>query len=481
MTLDLLPFQKTFLKNALDPRYHTVAMSIARGNGKTALAGHLITRSLTPGDELFHAGKEIILLASSFKQARHAYAFARDDLEPIGGYRFNDSANSLNAIHRETRTKLTCIACNGKTGQGIVNCPLIIADEPGSWEVNGGGLMWEAINKARGKPGSSVKLLLIGTRAPALGRWWVDMLDRGTRGGTYVYDIQGDEKAWDDWRTIAAANPLKWKFAESRAQLLEDRDRAREDEGEKASFLSYNLNIPTESVDSVLLKPGYWETALKRPVAPREGDFIVGIDLGSNRAWSAAVAIWESGRVEAIAMTPGIPAIGDQEKRDRVSRGTYQELVQIGRLVVASGRHEPDPSDLVNAVTEIWGEPEVVISDRHKINRLRDVNPGWWIKDRAALWFEQTEDIDMLRQMCSDGPLSVERESLRLLTHSLKVAKIEHNKSGGYRMIKRGANNESRDDVAAALVQAAGEWHRQFDGLPIPERYKSLVVGQFEK
>ena len=50
----------------------------------------------------------------------------------------------------------------------------------------------------------------------------------------------------------------------------------------------------------------------------------VGIDLGGGRAWSAAVGLWENGRMEAIAVAPGIPSLEEQEKRDRVPSGTYR-------------------------------------------------------------------------------------------------------------------------------------------------------------
>ena len=41
--------------------------------------------------------------------------------------------------------------------------------------------MWDALTTARGKPGSPLKILLIGTLAPALTGWWHD-LDRGRIG-----------------------------------------------------------------------------------------------------------------------------------------------------------------------------------------------------------------------------------------------------------------------------------------------------------
>ena len=42
---------------------------------------------------------------------------------------------------------------------GIVGCPLLVADEPGSWEVNGGQLMADAIQTAQGKPGSPLRVV----------------------------------------------------------------------------------------------------------------------------------------------------------------------------------------------------------------------------------------------------------------------------------------------------------------------------------
>ena len=68
-----------------------------------------------------------------------------------------------------------------------------------------------------------------------------------------------------------------------------------------------------------------------------EGRPIVGADLGGGRAWSAAVAVWRNGRVEALAVAPGIPDLPEQERRDRVPTGTYRKLLNTGALRVADG------------------------------------------------------------------------------------------------------------------------------------------------
>lgn len=121
--LDLRPFQRAFLRGATAPGIDTAALSIPRGNGKSALAGHLVTRILTPTDPLFVPGTESVLCAASIEQARIVFRFARADLEPTGGYRFLDSHTRIGIAHRATNTRLRVIGSNGKTAMGLVGCP----------------------------------------------------------------------------------------------------------------------------------------------------------------------------------------------------------------------------------------------------------------------------------------------------------------------------------------------------------------------
>ena len=160
-------FQKEFLKKALSPEVDTAALSIPRGNGKSWLAAHILTRCLTPGDPLYVVGAEYLLCAASIEQARICYRFIRAELEPLGGYRFIDSATRIGITHTRSNTRLRVLSSNGKTSMGIVGCPILVADEPGSWEVVGGTLMFDAIQTAQGKPGSPLKVIYIGTLAPA--------------------------------------------------------------------------------------------------------------------------------------------------------------------------------------------------------------------------------------------------------------------------------------------------------------------------
>ena len=304
--LKLRPFQRRFLSRALADGVDTAALSIPRGNGKSFLAAEILTRCLTAGDPLHVPGAEYLLLAGSIEQARIVFRFVRAALEPTStAYRWLDSLSRIAVTDRRDNTRLRVMSSNAKTAMGIVGCPLLVADEPGAWEVTGGTLMHDAIQTAMGKPGSALRVIYIGTIAPARGGWWPEMIEDGSHGSTYVQALAANPAKWDQWPEIRRTNPLTAVSATFRRKLLEERDAARRDSRLKARFLSLRLNVPTEDESSVLLTVDDWDRVEARPVGDAEGRPIMGLDLGGGRAWSAAVALWPSGRVEAFAVANG--------------------------------------------------------------------------------------------------------------------------------------------------------------------------------
>ena len=463
---NLRPFQRRFVEAATASGIDTAALSMPRGNGKSWLAARIMSRVLDPADRLFRSGTESVIAAASLEQGRIVFRFIRQLLEKSGEYRWLDSNTRIGAVHKATNTRLRVIGSNGKTAMGLVECPWVIADEPGAWEVNGGGLLHDAIETAKGKPFSPLRAIYIGTLAPLGldGHWWHDLIQRGSGEGVHVTALQGDPKRWDDWNEIRRCNPLTAVSDAFRTKLLRERDEARRDERLKARFMSYRLNVPSGDESSVLLTVADWERVTARAVQPREGLPVVGVDLGGGRAWSSAVAVWPAtGRVEAVAVAPGLPDIDAQEKRDRVPSGRYRRLVSLGVLRMADGLRVPPVSMLWEGVLESWGGAELVICDRFRLPELRDATAGLVpIMPRVSRWSESSADIRGLRKLAKDGPLSVEPDSGRLLLASLAVSKVTTDTSGNVRMVKAsGGNNTARDDVAAALVLAAGEVERR--------------------
>ena len=75
-----LPWQKQFINEAFKPSVTTAALSVARGNGKTALLS-AIAAATVDGPLVVPRG-ETIIVASSFEQARIAFEHVAAFMEP---------------------------------------------------------------------------------------------------------------------------------------------------------------------------------------------------------------------------------------------------------------------------------------------------------------------------------------------------------------------------------------------------------------
>ena len=459
LVMKLRPFQREFIAGVLAPGTRRAALSIPRGNGKSFLAAHLAAQALTPGGALWESGAENILLSGSFDQARFVYRFAKEFLGE-DDYAYLDSTNKMGIRHKATGTRLLVRSSRAKSAFGIVGAKLAIADEPGAWDTIGGELMSDALDTSIGKVGSDLRVVYIGTLAPAKGGWWHDLISDGSGGSTFVQSLQGDLKKWDSWNEIRRVNPLVEISGEFRKTLLEERDKARRDSRLKARFCSYRLNVPSQDESTTLLTVEDWQRVLKRPVPPAEGRPVVGVDLGQGRAWSAAVSLYQSGRVEAVAVAPGIPSLADQEKRDRVPASTYSRLRDSGTLHIAQGLRVPKAAQLVGLIKEKWGTPSSLICDRFRLDELHDAGVPCRVIPRVSRWSESSADIRALRARSQDGPFAVSQCSRSLLAASLAVAMVKSDDAGSVRLIKKDTNNTGRDDVAAAFVLAAGLFER---------------------
>ena len=480
--IELREFQKRFIAGATAAGIDTAALSLPRGSGKSWLAGHLLARILNPADPLFRPGTESVLCAASIEQARIVFRFVRENLEEDGGgeYRFIDSFAKIAATHRPSGTRLRVIGSNGRGAFGLVGCPYAVGDEPGAWETNRGTLLHDAIETAKAKPGSPLRSIYIGTLAPSTSGWWHDLVAKGNgfHGSLYVQSLQGAPKKWDKPAEIRRCNPLTEVSNSFLAKLLEERDEARSDSRLKARFLSYRLNTPTSDESVVLLTVDDFNRVCARPLEPRDGPPTVGIDLGAGRSWSSAVAIFPSGRLEAIAYAPGIPNLDEQEKRDRVPAGTYQKLFDIGVLRVSEGLRVQPPALLWDSAVEAFGMPSMVIADRARYAELMDCvgASGVPLIQRTTRWFQASEDVRSLRKLCLDGPLSCEPSAAALIGASLAASAVRNDDAGNTRLVKKGVNNCGRDDVAAAMLLAVGQHVRMLESPPVEFEFENLSV-----
>ena len=143
------------------------------------------------------------------EQGRIVFRFAREMLDDDPAYKFADSYVRSAITHIETRTSIRLISSNAKGAMGLVRCPYVLADEPGSWETNGGTLMFDAIQTAMGKPGSPLKAIYTGTLAPSTGGWWHDLVAEGSGDGVYVQSPPGGSQRSERMGMSSIVDPAR--------------------------------------------------------------------------------------------------------------------------------------------------------------------------------------------------------------------------------------------------------------------------------
>ena len=460
--IQLRPFQKRFLHEITRPNGpNTAAISAPRGSGKSTFCGIILHKALDPRSDLFVGnGKECVINAASLTQCRIVYRVIRGiimEQKREKEYSFIDSAQRICITHKATNARLLAHSSTGKTLFGLMDTRFLVLDEPGALDLKAGERLWSAVKFSQGKLDSPLTTILIGHLAPnavRAGHWYHDLVMRGTYGSTYVQHYQGDLENWDNWhKSIMPANPLLRGNRALRDAIMEEREEARNCDIKKAEFLAYRLNLPSRPDNRVLLQVNEWKKVRERKLAPRKGKPIVGVDVGGNRAWTTAVAVWRSGRIEAFALAPGTPSIAAQEKRDNVPKGAYS---RIENLIIAEGLNVPPLSMLWEEIKRRWGAPARVVCDRFRLGELRDALPASiYIEPRVGKWSESTADIRSFKSLCLDGNANVEPASRSLIEASLSVATIEYDSSGNIRMVKEGSMNKARDDVCSAWVLAS--------------------------
>ena len=472
----LRPFQREWIRKALSPDCQIAALSVARGNGKTALLGWLAAQAMTPGSGLWKERQETLVVAASIEQGRTLVEFAKDDLD-LGEYQVSDASNRLHIRHKATNTRLRVLSSDPRRAMGLSRFGLLIGDEPGAWQNRGGEMMFHSLRQALGKREDS-KLLLIGTQAPAAASsWWPELLKNGSGPGLHVSLIAADEKEpWDAWQTIRKANPLVAVNPALRRTILRERDEARRNPSLQPSFLAYRLNRLVDVRAEVLVNLADWKAVEARPVPERAGRPILALDLGSTRSWSAAWCLWPSGRSELYALAPGVPDLLKIEKRDSLAAGIYQQLQDSGVLIIDEGVRVSRPAKLIAHLVERGIIPAVVICDSFAVNALRDcVSNHWPVKVRRTKWEQATSDIADFRKLVYDGPLSVAPEGRALAQLGLREIEVRSDDSGSASRLFKARGDRSRDDIVQAGVLAAGLFARSKFGSRVARKPPRLV------
>ena len=469
----VLPWERRFLRGAFKAPGHA-ALSISRGNGKSALVAAIATALVDPDGPLHGRRREAVCVAASFEQSKIIFedvlSFLRErhDLSDRRRWRLQDSANRAILEWRKTGARVRCIGSDPANAHGM-RPALALLDEPSQWEPSRRDKMLAAIRTGLGKvPGS--KMIALGTRPDAPEHWFAKML--AGQGVAYTQcHAAKDRDPLFQRRTWLKANPSLDHLPSLEEELRGEAAEAKRDPAMLASFKALRLNMGTADVErQALLDAGVWES-IEGETLPA-GWCIWGVDLGSSAAQSAIAAYWPlTGRLECLAAFPGEPTLEERGLRDGVGRlyrdmASRGELIQIGLRVVPVG-------ELLEEAARRFGPPAVLASDRWRQAELTEavvtaglpvVRPEW----RGQGFKDGGEDVRAFRRACLAG--QVAPVPSLLLRAAMSEATTISDPAGNAKLAKAtqgGRRSRARDDAAAAAILAVAAGTR-LAAIPAP-------------
>ncbi len=464
--VSLAPFQRQFVQGAMAPDVATAILSIGRGNAKTALSAGIALGALL-GVWDAQRQREVLIAARTREQGKVAWDFVAGFTEslPLEIKRrlIYRRAPRLEIEYEDKngRHLLRVLAADGKSVLGSAPT-LCLLDERGHWPLEKGDELEAALLSGLGKRGG--RALIISTSAAddshPFSRWIDDPLP-----GSYVQEhrpVPGLPA--DDLPSLLEANPgAEYGIGSSLDWLQAAAVRAIARGGSSlSSFRLYNRNerISDESRDS-LITPDEWMACEVSELPPREGQVVIGIDLGGSASMTAAAFYWpDTGRLECIGTFPSRPSLLDRGQVDSVG-DRYVQMHDRGELTVLGDKTVPVSAWLIEVMQHVQGQSVAAITmDRYKQSELGEALDAAGIRAPLA-WRGQGfrdggEDCERFRRATFDGKVKA-RPSL-LLRSAFAEAVCLRDPANNLKLAK--ARSNGRIDAAAATVLAVAEGAR---------------------
>ena len=479
----VLPWERRFIRGAFRGPGDS-ALTVGRGNGKSALVAGIAAAMVDSSGPLHGRRREVVCVAASFDQSRIifedvlAFLGNRYDLGDRSAWRKQDSANRATLEFRASGCRIRCIGSDPGRAHGL-RPALALLDEPSQWEPGRADRMLQAIRTGLGKvPGS--RLIALGTRPADQTHWFARLLKSAAY--AQVHAARPDDPPF--WmRTIRRANPSVDHLPSLKARIQAEIVDARNDPDALASFKALRLNLGVADIDrAVLLDTAAWKRAAGLPEPePVRGSYVLGVDLGTSAAMSAAAAYHRSGWLDAVAVFPAQPDLRRRGLADGVG-SLYSKMAERGELVIAGG-HVSDVRRLLSEALIRWGKPAAVVCDRWRAAELRQHLdalrfPTAQLVVRGQGYKDGGEDVRQFRAAVLGG--HVRPADSLLLTAAMSEARVMVDPAGNAKLAKGsegGRRVRARDDAAAAAILAVATGYRHWHaGRSRNWRLRSAIV-----
>ena len=261
-----------------------------------------------------------------------------------------------------------------------------------------------------------------------------------------------DEKSWHE------ANPGLIHRVKSLEHMRRESKRVLVTISDQPSFRSLELNLPGSPSREMLCSHEDWARCEVSTLPPRSGSCVVGIDNGGSKSMSAAVVLWDNGRMETFAAFPDNPSLKDRGQADGVG-GLYERMRDRGELTTYAGRLVPVGEFLKDCAARLKGERVIQVgADRYRksetLQALEEAELNWpiiWRGCGASAIADGSFDVRACQRMIYGKEIKAKKS---LLMRSA-IAESEITRKDGNPKLQK-SRHHSRIDILQSLVIACG-------------------------